>query len=966
MFLYTIKIILLFPKQFQFNLWIFQQIRVEFLRELVIKIYGQKFLCLEIFFLIFLLAFLISLPLWGIYGLWVIIFLSELYLQITVRKPKLLLFTPSWQNKRFDLKTSEINALSKQFFYNNDELMVNYGLDYIMSLELERGTPDEIWEMDNQPTVTTAINESITTDEFEEFFLDSNFIPPHVKDFITDEVDKDSSLVWSYFWFSTLPFICFLNLIVCVLLIFFGVPENWVTGVNNELEESRFFLDEYQSRMFIVLHDVWFSSWQWFIGGSFFSSGLGYFLKQYNWGGQAYLDVLENKSKYTKYIYYWKQNQSRNSFFFNKLFLWHTFFSQVKAFLHHSRQMPQSLRETFLYKYYLYDDFVFYKQLSELVDSDKNKKLSFSEKIKIVSWLSKKSQNWVSDYYFAQPAVNLYPDIYYSWLKLFKNHFVWNELTDTATWLQKIYWIFVTDFSALKESNIFFLEDIFLNNFNPEKYVQSLDILEVDSNLMEHGLRLNKVFSKYTNFFQNVDTYEIGHENVAVAYEDCMQLIQALPRRTNRKYKRALKIFFFYRYFFLINFSPFFESPGSKFLDLSYNVIEFYKYTSLIADLFNQKTNQVDVSFFENYFLYDSAELGLKKTLSRNSPSLIMEIIKYNQLFMMNGFPSFLPEVFEDLLERFNINKNGYDPQEYSLFDDFDFEDEDVIEEFVELTASGRAPYSQRQEKNFLHSFLHQANYDVLPELRYESTINQVQHQGLQKYLNRYDINKKINNRRDFLFNDLAQLYGYASSFFITLQKDHYIEASLKNEHTKLGLDNPLYNVYEYHLIDNGEEFFPLYAQYERQFFFNIRDFAKSVGFYYNSANVVNLNSIMSVWDEADIRLMKTKKKRRVFKTLTWVENLFQKILGNDVLKAWQFLDNLGTQQDLENNVKDLAWYKYYYKVDALLNYYDFMPSYRSFYIETWPVEYLIEFDGSQSTFLPFTDFFSGLDFFFY
>jgi len=57
--------------------------------------------------------------------------------------------------------------------------------------------------------------------------------------------------------------------------------------------------------------------------------------------------------------------------------------------------------------------------------------------------------------------------------------------------------------------------------------------------------------------------------------------------------------------------------------------------------------------------------------------------------------------------------------------------------------------------------------------------------------------------------------------------------------------------------------------------------------------------------------------------------------------KYFKGYDSKGTRSELFKSLNDSNWYKYYYKVDTIMDYYDYMPSYRKFFMKTWPLEYI-------------------------
>jgi hypothetical protein len=146
---------------------------------------------------------------------------------------------------------------------------------------------------------------------------------------------------------------------------------------------------------------------------------------------------------------------------------------------------------------------------------------------------------------------------------------------------------------------------------------------------------------------------------------------------------------------------------------------------------------------------------------------------------------------------------------------------------------------------------------------------------------------------------------------------------------------------------------FPDYKDYAEyygyQILFDKKDFLKTFGYYYKEADFLNLSETSAIWTDEWLENY-YQNNTTYFDQL--VGKVFDKLFRDSSKIYWSIADSLGTHQDYEIYLKNLIWYKYYYKVDAVLNYFDYMPSYRNFYMETWPNEYLLDVSSNQNTFL--------------
>jgi len=98
---YSVRILMQFPKQFQIHLWLFQQIRVDQLSFLSSYYIGLKSNILEILLLLGSLWLIFFFPHFSLYFLWFLTISAEIFCFLTIRKPQILLVTPSWL-KRYE------------------------------------------------------------------------------------------------------------------------------------------------------------------------------------------------------------------------------------------------------------------------------------------------------------------------------------------------------------------------------------------------------------------------------------------------------------------------------------------------------------------------------------------------------------------------------------------------------------------------------------------------------------------------------------------------------------------------------------------------------------------------------------------------------------------------------------------------------------------------------------------------
>jgi hypothetical protein len=420
---YSLRLLLSFPKQFQIHLWIFQRVILDNLEYFSERYIGKNFKILEMFWIFLFFIIICCWPKYGLFIIWVLTICIELYCFDNVRKPQILLFTPKWVKYLEDVEDGSTNELAE-----SDDILPeeDYSMTSISPMWALWEHEEDTGEPQNQPI------SDLSVEDFEAFFAEYTFIPPVSYDFYEDELnDGWVNWFWLNFLYKILPILCFFNIIICFLFFIWGIPELFYIDMGICDLVIQDFLAEYQRMLLIYTNLQWSSSWKWLIGGLGFRSYFQKYAHSYfNVSGDIVADnLLEDYKKYSKYIYYLNHELSRKGRVYSQLFPFYYEYTQIKNFFSKLRDFADPLRETYLHKFFFYDDLFLYQQLYDLIPISRSKRgISRKKKQEIMSWLLYKSKTWAKDYYYTMPAAHIFPEKHFFWLDLLRILFVIEEL----------------------------------------------------------------------------------------------------------------------------------------------------------------------------------------------------------------------------------------------------------------------------------------------------------------------------------------------------------------------------------------------------------------------------------------------------------------------------------------------------------------------------------------------------------
>lgn len=365
---YSIRLLLSFPRQFQIHLWIFHRIALDNLDYFSKRYIGKNYQLVEMVWIFLFFCIVCIWPKYGLFLIWILTICIELYCFDNLRKPQVLLFTPPWVKFLDDFDDASHNELAESDDVLPEEDFSMVTISPIWSLwEYD----EDISEPQNQPDA------DFTLEDFEAFFAEHTFIPPLVVDLYEDEF-KDGWVNW--FWvnlfYKILPILCFINVIICFLFFVWGIPESFYQDMNICDVIVQDFLAEYQRMLLIYTNAQWSSSWKWLVGGlgfRFYFQKYGNFF--FNVSNDIEADNLLNEyKKYSKYTYYLNHGISRIGKIYSYLFPYYYEYSQIKYFFSKMQDFTSPLRETYLHKYFFYDDLFLYNQLIEMIPLVRSKR----------------------------------------------------------------------------------------------------------------------------------------------------------------------------------------------------------------------------------------------------------------------------------------------------------------------------------------------------------------------------------------------------------------------------------------------------------------------------------------------------------------------------------------------------------------------------------------------------------------
>lgn len=501
---YSLRLLYSFPKEFQIHLWIFHRLILDNLDYFSKRYVGKNYKMLEHFWILIFLVFVCLCPKYGLFLIWIGTICIELYCLDNLRKPQNLLFIPSWikfLDDDLDATTSEL-AESDDILPEEDFSMVTISPMWTL-WEYE----EDISEPQHEP------NTDFTVEDFETFFAEHTFIPPLVIDLYEDEF-KDGWVNW--FWlnlfYKILPILCFINIIICVLFFIWGIPEYFYLDMQICDVIIQDFLLEYQRMLLVYTDTQWSSSWKWLMGGL----GFRFYFKKYggfffNVSNDIAADnLLNDYKKYVKYTYYLNHDISRQGKIYSYIFPYYYQYTQIKYFFTKMQDFTTPLRETYLHKYFFYDDLYLYQQLKEFIPIMRSKRSPNRKKEQeILSWLFYKSKTWSKDYYYTAPAVHVFPEKHFFWLDFLRLLFVVQELDimPHSTFFNKRKWFDEDVFDTDSESEQHFLEE-YLFDFGDRELWLDYDAYELDSELttlLKHGTPAPSLYTYFAEAHPIID-----------------------------------------------------------------------------------------------------------------------------------------------------------------------------------------------------------------------------------------------------------------------------------------------------------------------------------------------------------------------------------------------------------------------------------------------------------------------------
>lgn len=494
---YSLRLLISFPKQFQIHLWIFQRVVIDNLDYFSKRYIGKNYNILEMVWLFLFFLLVCCWPKYGLFLIWFMTFFIELYCLDNLRKPQILLFTPKWIKFLDDFGDTLNNELSE-----SDDILPEE------DFSLPSFSPVwELWEHEEDTSEPQSQpNVDFNVEDFEAFFAEYTFIPPTAVDFYEDEF-KDGWVNW--FWlnlfYKVLPLLCFCNIIICICFFIFGIPEYFFVDMQIADLVIQDFLAEYQRMLLVYTNAQWSSSWKWLIGGLGFRAYFKKYAANYfQITGDISADNLFNDyKKYSKYTYYINHELSRQGKIYSQLFPFYFGYTQLKNFFFKMRDFSIPLRETYLHKFFFYDDLFLYQQLLDTIPLTRSKKgISRKKKQEIMSWLLYRTKTWAKDYYFTAPASHIFPEKHYNWLDLLRFLFVVEELDLSmhATLANIDLWLSEdTQLEYDPEIGQHFLEHFLYDFGDPEIWVD-FDAYEFDNELYT-TLKQPLLSTSYVNYF---------------------------------------------------------------------------------------------------------------------------------------------------------------------------------------------------------------------------------------------------------------------------------------------------------------------------------------------------------------------------------------------------------------------------------------------------------------------------------
>jgi hypothetical protein len=573
----------------------------------------------------------------------------------------------------------------------------------------------------------------------------------------------------------------------------------------------------------------------------------------------------------------------------------------------------------------------------------------------ILKWLFYRANSWVSDYYYVAPAINVFPEKYFRWLTLVRMLFVIDQLNlnwdDTI--LSMEYWLTDTQRHYNVENDKFFLQEYFVEEESTE-LTRSL-FLQKDEPHLRYSMYtgVNNFMQRFSLYLQLLaygpDSIDFGMEG-DIDTNTFLSELYAEPMRVKRNV--------------MTNFSSDTRDSGEEAELMDLYIDKDKKKTKTEPYFTPSDLRQEDQEFLgdmtEKYriFLKDQAfayELGGANYHTLFKDSSFLATIKKNILtdWDLYGIPAilrlFFPQ-YEHKLNYMDILQDIHD-----LSDSFDTYEEEEKFFFLE-----RMQYTRNSDYAILEDLNYSTNIDIVPLLRENTTNESLQDTDLYAYIYRADPNKAIIRKRNFLEPEMLQMFAYLKSWRNKKQNRSrlYDAAGIVNlkSISPKGIDNddPLNELsYEY-IIDlyeqivNYIQYHPYAYEYLRldgNYSFEVLLRAIESSHQVNPNDPYSLDEIEEISKSIHPRFKNfLTRKTRIRASLVHIDEreLYDMLATSNISEsALGMADNKTSREKEFRNMQDLLWYRYYYKVDSALNYYDLMPTYRKFYMRTWPIEYL-------------------------
>lgn len=953
---YSLRILNKFPKEFQINLWLFQQLKIEQLPLLANYYLGFKISFFEKVISLLLLYLFYLFPHAGIYGFWILTLTIEIYCFLTIRKPQVLLFNPRWIKAMYDLTESAQKE-------GNSTISAEETLQIPLheSFFFEQTEAEEVLSNDEMYTYIDQMpypyDHGISQEEFETFFGEQTFIAPETLDTYDDEFfDGWVNWFWLNLGYKALPLLCFLNIILFVLLIFFGVPHEWIQNMHITYSNMSHFIYGYQDRMFFILNNNWTSSWKWAMGGLYFRSYMSYFTKFYNDASTSDIYGLfyqQNQKKYRKYTYYLNSSYLRIARLFNEILPGYYWYQQLKGFFYQFRAYGIPLRNTYLYSYLLYDDLKTYQSIKNNI---KNRFFSDQVNFLLTNWFIKRSKTWLQDYYYVAPEINIFPEKYYFWLRIVRLLFVMDQLNLSILDSRFVWrnWFLEERLLPDPELGKFALKEFLVSDEDMEKsftHVSEQDQLQHRFNLysgtssfFKRAIILYNIFADELNYsyiaagsFADKEPGHLEYKH-GTDFRETNRLILESPQRATSNFdfdtpQQPFPITAYYPYeqfvpsrAMVTNREPRFSPYSELEFPSDDGIIDEGLIYELIRNALQNATHVYETGAIDYYTLYRNGKMRgkLKKKL---------QAIRKFFYYYLKYFASFIDPT---IIVKEENNSTNYLAILQDLSQVSEYIDEEP--EFF-LKRYGRELSKIGSDYDDLNNIYNNSNLDILPLLQEDIMQEDLNTTLLSGYVFRDDLNKVPLKKRQFLDQELLQLFGYVKSWRETRgRRTAYQNAGIYD--TKL-LSNAMTNTEDETFLSFLDEIIMYWAQPEKYKYFKgeiepLIPIIPSENTYHYNWNYLFYETYLDLY-QSD------------YSSADYFDNLFSENFSKYPLslnyyykRPFNYYDNTNIQLRNElKNLQNLIWYRYYYNIDSKLDNYDIMPSYRDFYMKIWPKEYL-------------------------